>query len=144
MHEDLSDLLQEYLEGTMDQLEKIVLEEHLSACPDCRRLLEQFRLLECELRSRPAVEVPVELALLRRVAVEQHLARSFADNRPSMAKDLIQLHLQIFRYSASHIGYNPLNRSLNRVAKKTFSILGKAAGTHLKKRNPLLGRLITA
>jgi len=144
MHEDLSDLLQEYLDGTIDQLEKIVLEEHLSACTDCRRLLQQFRLLEWELRSRPAVKVPVELAVLRRAAVEQHLARSAADNKPSLAKDLLQLQLHILRHSASHIGYNPLNRSLNRTVKKTFSILGKAAGTRLKKRNPLLGRLITA
>ncbi len=53
-------LLQEYLDGTIEPLEKIILEEHLKVCGDCRRDLSDFKLLLWELEEMPPIDLPPE------------------------------------------------------------------------------------
>jgi hypothetical protein len=46
------------------------------------------------------------------------------------------------QYTFAFISFNPVNHSINRAVKITFSALGKAARAGFKKRNPLLARLM--
>ena len=139
LHETYRDLLQQYIDGEIDPLVKMLLEEHLSSCRTCRRELNQLKLLDWELKHQSAVELPVELAAYRMSAVKTHLATSTAQT-PSVS--VWRLQRQILHHSSSFLGLNPLNRTLSWAAKATLSKLGKVAGTALKKRNPLLARLI--
>lgn len=142
MHDKYSDLLQEYVDGRINPLEKILLEEHLPSCRLCRRELNQLKLLDWELKHQPAFEVPAELAARRMEAVNTYLAAVPTGQRDVTRKQLWQLQVQIVRHSTSFMSYNPVNRALNRSLKSTFSRVGRVAGAVLKKRNPTWARFI--
>jgi predicted anti-sigma-YlaC factor YlaD len=56
-------LLEEYVEGLSDPLEKILVEEHIKTCPCCRNEITELKLLSWELRNlaMQKVEYPEEL-----------------------------------------------------------------------------------
>lgn len=65
------DLIQEYVEGTIEPLEKIFVEEHLKVCRKCRKELNQFKLLQYELENlEEPEEVPVELENVRDMVLD--------------------------------------------------------------------------
>lgn len=142
MHEKYSVLIQQYVDREINPLEKMMLEEHLRSCRTCRRELNQLKLLDWELKHQPAVELPPELAAYRMAALENHFAAGEPQRKSSVARDLSRLQLRVFYHASSFIGYNPVNRTLGRMFKHSFSLLGKAAGASMKKRNPLLARII--
>ena len=142
MHEKYSDLLQQYVDREINPLEKMLLEEHLLSCRTCRQELNQLKLLDWELKHEPAIELPAELAVYRMAAIKTYFASTAAQQKSSVVRDLWSLQLQILYHTSSFMGYNPVNRTLNRTVKSTFSLLGKVAGATLKKRNPLLVRFI--
>lgn len=145
MDNKYSDLLHQYIDGELGPLEKIILEEHLLSCPASRRELNQLKLLDWELKHQPAIELPAELAACRTTALKAHMAVSTAGEKrqkSSVTKDLWRMQLRILQNSSSFISINPVSRTLGRTVKGSFSLMGKAAGTALKKRKPLLGRFI--
>ncbi|MDO9533846.1 MAG: zf-HC2 domain-containing protein [Bacillota bacterium] len=142
MHERFSDLLQQYIDQEINPLEKMILEEHLLSCRTCRRELNQFKLLDWELKHQPAIELPAELAAYRMAALKTHFAANVPQRKSSVARDLGRVQLQILVHASSFLGYNPVNRTVSRTFKRSLSLLGKMAGASLKKRNPLLARFI--
>ncbi len=142
MHKKYSDLLQQYIDREINPLEKMLLEEHLLSCRTCRQELNQLKLLDWELKHESAIEVPAELAAYRMAAIKTHFASATAQQKSTVVRDLWRLQLQILHHTSSFMGYSPVNRTLNRTVKSSFSLLGKVAGVTLKKRNPLLARFI--
>lgn len=142
MHEQFNQLLQQFIDGRIEPLEQIMLEEHLIYCRTCRKELNQLKLLDWELKNQQEMEVPAELAVLRMDAIKTHLAAERSGEKEFETKDIWRLQLQILRQASGFISINPVNRTLNRTIKGSFSMLGKAAGVTLKKRSPLLGRFI--
>ena len=142
MREKYNDLLQQYVDREINPLEKMLLEEHLLSCRPCRQELNQLKLLDWELKHEPAIQLPAELAAYRMAAIKTHFASATAQQKSSVVRDLWSLQLQIIHHSSSFLGYNPLIRTLNRTVKGSFLLLGKVAGATLKRRNPLLARLI--
>lgn len=145
MDNKYSDLLHQYIDGELGPLEKIILEEHLLSCPASRRELNQLKLLDWELKHQPDIELPAELAACRMTALKAHMAASTAGEKrqkSSVTKDLWRMQLRILQNSSSFISINPVSRTLGQTVKGSFSLMGKAAGTALKKRKPLLGRFI--
>lgn len=61
------DLLQGYLEGTVDSLERIIVEGHLEICDNCRRELDELKSLFSELQGLGdrTIDLPPEAALIR-------------------------------------------------------------------------------
>jgi hypothetical protein len=142
MHEKYSDLLQEYIDGTIEPLEKIILAEHLSDCRRCRLELNQLKLLDWDMKHEPVIEPPAELAAYRMAALQTHLKTEAAIQTNAEPGERWSLQKQTVQYTFAFISFNPVNRSVNRAVKNTFSALGKAAGAGLKKRNPLLARFM--
>ena len=82
-------LLQDYLEGSIDPFEKIIVEGHLNVCRACRRELSELKLMFWELgnKSNYEVEYPEELngmseGLIDRVLgiEEKGIARKVVNN----------------------------------------------------------------
>lgn len=142
MHEKYFDLLQQYIDGALEPLEKIILAEHLSDCHRCRRELNQLKLLDWDMRHEPVIEPPAELAAYRVAALKTHLAAEKAAQVNTASRERWSLQKQTVQYTFAFISFNPVNRSVNRAVKSTFSALGRAAGAGLKKRNPLLARFM--
>jgi predicted anti-sigma-YlaC factor YlaD len=51
-----------FLEGELDGPERCDVEGHLAACPACRRVLEERRVLSLAVAGLPAIEVPSDFA----------------------------------------------------------------------------------
>lgn len=100
-----SDLLHEYLDDTIEPLEKLVLEEHLKGCRSCRRQLTELKLLFWELEDADQIEVPSEVHLIHhRVAAA--LKEDLSTGNFS-AKDLFSLQKNILDASCSFVGFVP-------------------------------------
>jgi hypothetical protein len=71
-------LLQDYIDGTIEPLERVVLEEHLRVCADCRKELNRLKLIDWDLKNYflEAGKIPVleELAVIRDVSIGLFLA----------------------------------------------------------------------
>jgi len=51
-----------YLEGELDAAERREIEDHLAACPSCRRVLEERRVIDLAVAGLPAIAVPPDFA----------------------------------------------------------------------------------
>lgn len=142
MHEKFNDLLQQYIDGDLGDLETIILEEHLAVCQACRRELNQLKLMDWDLKHQPAVEVPPELASFRIKAVRTHLAEAREERRSSSLIEAWRFQQHIIKHTFGFISYNPANRAVTSSVKRTISTLGRAAGKRLAKNNPVFSRFI--
>jgi len=142
MHENFHDLLQQYIDGELESLETIILEEHLSTCPSCRRFLNQLKLTDWDLKHQPVIDIPSELESHRRAAITTHLASVKTAEKSTSLNETWRLQKHILQHTFSFISYNPVNHTVSRSVKKTFSTITRAAGNRLRKRKTLLSRLI--
>jgi hypothetical protein len=55
-------LLSTYHDGELDPAQRAKVEAHLAACPECRRVLDEYRALGQDVRELPNVRVPAEMA----------------------------------------------------------------------------------
>lgn len=66
-------LLQEYIDGSIGPVEKIVLEEHLRQCSNCRKELNHLKIMEWDMKNfyQEIIDIPSELANLRNQVLEE-------------------------------------------------------------------------
>lgn len=62
-------LLYEFLDDVLDPADKLLVSNHLSACPHCRKKLAEIKLMFYELEHMDAVEIPEELSTIRLEAI---------------------------------------------------------------------------
>jgi len=79
-------LLYEYIDKTLDSEEKLLVDRHLSACPDCRKKVAEIKLLYYELDNLEEVELPEEVHLIR----EEVVSSAFSDQKISATEKLKQ------------------------------------------------------
>lgn len=142
MHENFHDLFQQYIDGELEFLNMIILEEHLTTCPSCRRFLNQLKLMDWDLKHQPTVDIPPELESSRMAAIKTHLASVKTAENSVPLNETWRLQKHILQHTFSFISYNPVNHTVTRSVKKTVSTITRAAGNSLRKRNPLLSKFI--
>ncbi len=142
MHEKIHDLLHQYIDDDLGLLETIILEEHLSTCQSCRKLLNQLKLMDWDLKHQPVVDPPPELIACRKAAIKTHLTAVKATGKKEPVKEAWGLQRHILQHTFSFVSYNPVNRTVVRAVKKTASTLTRAAGSRLRKRSPIFSRFI--
>ena len=74
---NVQQLLDEYLEGTLDERERKLVEEHLASCGDCTRSMAFLRAYRREMRNLRAVRAPADF--LRNVHSRMRERRPFRD-----------------------------------------------------------------
>ena len=57
---ELVEVITDYLEGTLPEVDRIRFEDHLKTCPHCRRYLEQFRQTVSALGKLKEESIPSE------------------------------------------------------------------------------------
>jgi anti-sigma factor RsiW len=142
VHDNFNDLLQQYIDRDLGALEAMILEEHLSDCQTCRRELNQLKLMDWDLQHQPVVELPSELAVMRAATVKTCLATVSAGKKSAPLAKTRHFQQHVLQHTFSFISYNPVNRAVAHSVKKSVSFLGRAAGNHLRKRSPVLSRII--
>lgn len=134
-------LLQEYLENTIEPLESIILEEHLKTCSDCRRDLAELKLLFWELEEMPFVEMPSEALMVKDEVLKnlKSLETSPQDIKNFNIRDLAEIQNNIFQNATLFLKFVPgtkvvANTSKSSV-KKASSLLTNLVKTSLRTRS---------
>lgn len=140
MHDKIQDLLQQYIDGELEILEALIVEEHLTSCHSCRKILNQFKLMDWDLKHQPVVDPPPELINYRKAAIKTYLATVKNADKKEPVKETWKMQKHIVQHTFSFISYNPVNRTVARSVKKTVSTLARAAGSGLRKRSPIISR----
>lgn len=128
-------LLQDLLEGVIDPLEKIFVEEHLKTCKDCRKELTQLKLLFWDLdnKSNYDIEIPRELDLLKDSIIE----KSAGKTSQSITGMVIDVQRSTLKASGMFLDYVPGVKESGKLVKEGVkaapSAIGKAASKGLVK-----------
>ncbi len=124
-------LLQDYLEGTIDPFEKIIVEGHLSECRACRRELSELKLMLWELgnKSNYEVEYPEELNGMS----EGLINRVLGIEEKGIARKVVDIQLNNLRQSTKIIEYIPGAKQTPEIMKKASKGLSKGIARGVKK-----------
>ncbi|ACL74761.1 zf-HC2 domain-containing protein [Ruminiclostridium cellulolyticum] len=115
-------LLQEYLESTIDPLEKIFIGNHLKICKECRRELSELKLLLYDLddKSNYIIEYPPELETMRDDIID-----SFLGKRKSPSKRIIEMQVETIKTTGKFIEFLPGSKQAPKVLKQASKGLKK-------------------
>lgn len=116
-------LILEYVEGTVEPLEKIFVEEHLKVCRKCRKELNQFKLLYYELENlEEPKEVPEGLENVRNTVLDN----IFDAPSKYRVKDFINHQKNSIVLASEFVDYLPGKSIVEKGIKATGSIIGTA------------------
>ncbi len=116
-------LLQDYLEETIDPLEKIFVESHLNICKECRRELTELKLMFWDLnnKSNYEIEYPEELNTLG-----TNLIDNFLNEETKIGvKKVVNMQVNNLKMSGKFLEYIPGAKQTPRVLKKASKGLAK-------------------
>lgn len=133
-------LLQDLVDGAIDPIEKLFIEEHLKTCKKCRKELAELKLLFWDLNDKTNYDIalPPELDLVKDSLLEQFAGKP--------AKKTSEIILDIQRRNAKAAGmfldYVPGVKTGNELIRKGVtsapSALGKVSKALLKGTRLLL------
>ncbi len=92
-------LLQDYLDGAIEPIEKLFVEEHLKVCKKCKKELSELKLLFWDLEDlkKEETEIPPELPEMRKKVLD----KLFENNEKSMG---VEEFFSLQRKIASNAG----------------------------------------
>ena len=135
-------LLQDLIEGVIDPVERVFVEEHLKNCKECRREMTELKLLFWELDNKVnyEVEIPEELDLIRNSLLE-----SVAENAPKSTSGMvIEQQRKNIKATGAFLEYIPGVKESGKLvkegAKAAPSAIGKASMGLIKGAKMLLAR----
>lgn len=132
-------LLQDLLEGIIDPVEKLFVEEHLKSCQECRIELNELKLLFWDLndKSNYEIELPVELDQLKVDLLKQ----TSEPSSRSTFTTIMEIQRKNVKSASSFLDYVPGVKAGNTLAKEglkaTPSAL-KSVSKRLLKNTKLL------
>ncbi|MHB1654477.1 MAG: anti-sigma factor family protein [Desulfitobacteriaceae bacterium] len=120
-------LLQDLLEGMIDPVEKLFVEEHLKTCKGCRKELSELKLLFWDLndKSNYDIDLPAELDQMKDSILE-----SVAGKASKSATEIIfDIQRQNVRASGMFLNFVPGVKASNKLVKEGV----KAAPSAIRK-----------
>lgn len=112
------DLLQQYIDKDIDQLEKIFLDNHLLSCPECRKDLNQLKVMDWDLNNLVMPKAPKELASIRSSVLDTYFASINKDDTSFESKDILNFQYSNFKNTVSFINYLPGKKMVQNAVKK--------------------------
>ena len=113
-------LLEEYVDGMLNEIERLLVEEHIKSCDSCRKQLTEMKLLFWEIESisdRP-IAFPDELGLLA-----DKLMATVKTKPDTVFKKVSNVFATQKRVTLAALGFSkslPLARETKTVVKKTL------------------------
>jgi hypothetical protein len=116
-------LLQDLLDNTIDPLEKIFVESHLTICKECRRELSELKLMLWELnnKSNYDTEIPKELDTLGDKLINDFLGME----QKSIIRQAIDMQVNAIKISGKLFEYIPGAKETPKALKKASRSLAK-------------------
>lgn len=117
-------MIQMYIEGTIDPLEKIFVEEHLKVCKNCRKELTRLKLLYFELDNldEPS-EVPDELEQVRNMVLDS----IFDTGNKYGVKKFIKQQKKALSLASGFADFIPGRSIVKKGIKATGSTIGRVS-----------------
>lgn len=117
-----SSLLQDMLEGTIDPLEKIFMEDHVKTCRECRRELSELKLLLWELDNKESYQndIPVELNTLGSNMIDDFLGKP-----KNVARKIVDVQVHSLKMSKKFLDFVPGSKQTPKILKKASKELAK-------------------
>lgn len=111
-------LLQDLLDNNIEPIEKLIVEEHLKSCPECRKELNELKLLFWDLNDKTnyEVELPPELDLLKVELLEQFAEPS--SSSPKAFTSLLEIQRKNIKSARGFLDYVPGVKATNNLAKE--------------------------
>ncbi|MGE5631833.1 MAG: anti-sigma factor family protein [Caulobacteraceae bacterium] len=129
------ELLQKYVDNTIDPLEQVFLKEHITYCGACRNELEALMAVEKSLDSffDDDIEVKDLDAMIRKV-VDDGIYEVQMENKLKYAFGKgLQISKGIAQNSSRYIGFLPGSRLIKKGIKATASKTGSLVKTLIKR-----------
>ncbi len=120
------ELLHEYLDRELNVLEAELLEEHLKTCPECRRELNQLKILDWDLRFHEHINIPHhKLAKLRKNTYDHCFEEleSLQDNA-SLA-DVYRIQTSSMKLAVNYMQFLPGANLIKTAGNNTRNYVGK-------------------
>jgi len=119
-------LLQDLLEGIIDPLEKLFVEEHLKTCKECRKELTELKLLFWDLtdKSNYEIDFPAELDYIK----DSILEKAAGQTAKTATEIVIDIQLQNVRASGKFLDYVPGVKASNKLVKEGVKVAPLAIG----------------
>ncbi len=116
-------LLQDLLDKTIDPLEKIFVESHLSVCKQCRRELSELKLMFWELdnKSNYEIEYPKELDTMGSEIIDGFLEKKPINN----TRKVLDMQVNTLKVSSNFLKYVPGANQTPKILKKASTGLVK-------------------
>lgn len=131
------DLLQKYIDKDIAPLEKIVLENHLLSCPECRKDINQLKVMDWDLNNLDIPEVPKELASIRSSALDTYFVALDKEDTSFESKDILNFQYKNLKNTVSFINYLPGKKMVQNAFKKTTTSSNRET-----KNKSLLSKII--
>lgn len=135
-------LLQDLLDGIIEPIEKLFVEEHLKSCKECRKELTELKLLFWDIndKSNYEIDLPVELDQIKDFLLEQTVGKA----SQSTVTALIDIQRNNFRTAGRFLDYVPGVTASNNLVKEglkaTPSALKKVSKGLIKSTKSLLAK----
>lgn len=125
------DILHLYIDGQLNPIEKLILQEHLAICPQCSMELNQLKILEWDLKNDMDIVFPSELKDIREALVNQC---SGEETRPGLEmKDIYRLQYSTMKHSLSFVNYLPGRRLVSAGSEVVSRTIKSKQGNWLTK-----------
>jgi hypothetical protein len=133
-------LLQDLLEDIIDPVEKLVVEEHLKICKECRKELTELKLLFWDLNNKSNYEItlPAEVDQIKDAILE----RAAGKVSQSTTKIILNIQRRNVRASGIFLDYVPGVKTGNKLIKNGMkaapTVIGKVSKRLIKGTKFLL------
>lgn len=119
-------LLQEYIDGELEPLEVQILEEHLKSCPECRRELNQLKILDWDLRNQDSIQVPYQqLAQLRKSTFDNCCQEYWQNQETANLSELYKIQTSSMMMAVNYMHYLPGAKLIKNAGSSTRNYVGK-------------------
>lgn len=135
-------LLQDLLEGVIDPIEQLFVEEHLRICKECRKELTELKLLFWDLndKSNYDITIPAELDYLKDTLLERAVG-TVSKSPTKVIIDIQRKNVRALGMFLNHVpGVKASNELVKQGVKAAPSAIGKASKGLLKGTKYLLAQ----
>lgn len=119
-------LLQDLLEGIIDPIDKLFVEEHLRSCKKCRKELAELKLLFWDLNDKTNydISIPVELDKIKDSLLQEFAVKPIKNT----TEIVLDVHRKNAKVAGIFLSYVPGIKASNELVKKGVSTAPSALG----------------
>ncbi len=120
------ELLHEYMDGELNVLEAKLLEEHLKICPECRRELNQLKILDWDFRFHNYADIPHQkLADLRINTFDHCFAELLSSQDNASLVDVYKIQTSSMKLAVNYMQFLPGASLIRTAGSTTRNYVGK-------------------